>query len=115
VLHSRQAGKHDAHPEREVRRLVYVCPDGHSIDEVMLSPRTLAPPVLPASGAAAESPADSSLDLDRCVAELERRLIEEALERAHGNRTQAAKILGISRNGLAIKMERVHATKPPGA
>lgn len=115
MLHSRQAGKHDAHPEREVRRLVYVCPDGHSIDEVMLSPRTLAPPVLPASGAAAESPADSSLDLDRCVAELERRLIEEALERAHGNRTQAAKILGISRNGLAIKMERFHATKPPGA
>jgi DNA-binding NtrC family response regulator len=86
-----------------------------AIDEVMLSPRTLAPPVLPVSGAAAESPADSSLDLDRCVAELERRLIEEALDRAHGNRTQAAKILGISRNGLAIKMERFHATKPPGA
>jgi DNA-binding NtrC family response regulator len=34
-------------------------------------------------------------------------LISEALRRCSGNRTQAAKILGISRNGLAIKMERL--------
>jgi two-component system response regulator HupR/HoxA len=101
--------------EHEVRRLVYVCPDGHSIDEAMLSSHTLAPPVLEAPGAAAEPATDSSLALDRRVAELERRLIEEALERAHGNRTQAARLLGISRNGLAIKMDRFHATRPSGA
>jgi two-component system NtrC family response regulator len=41
------------------------------------------------------------------VAELERSLIQEALRQSGGNRTQAARLLGISRNGLAIKMERL--------
>ena len=98
--------------EHEVRRLVYVCPDGHSIDEAMLSPRILAPPGLEAPRAVPEPSANGPLDLDRRVAELDRRLIEEALKRAHGNRTQAARLLGISRNGLAIKMERFQAGKP---
>ena len=97
--------------EHEVRRLVYVCPDGHSIDETMVSPRVLAGPVSPSPVGAAGPPADGSLDLGRRVAELERRLIEEALERTHGNRTQAARLLGISRNGLAIKIERLQAAK----
>ena len=47
-----------------------------------------------------------SLDLEKNVDALERRVIREALARASGNRTKAAKLLGISRNGLAIKMER---------
>jgi DNA-binding NtrC family response regulator len=34
-------------------------------------------------------------------------LIKQALERAAGNRTEAARLLGISRNGLANKMQRL--------
>jgi DNA-binding NtrC family response regulator len=34
-------------------------------------------------------------------------VIREALDKAGGNRTQAARLLGISRNGLAIKMEKL--------
>jgi DNA-binding NtrC family response regulator len=41
---------------------------------------------------------------------LEGRLIREALARAGGNYTQAAKLLGISRNGLALKMQRLGIT-----
>jgi two-component system NtrC family response regulator len=44
------------------------------------------------------------------VALVETRLIREALARAGGNRTQAAKLLGISRNGLAIKIDRLGLT-----
>jgi len=49
------------------------------------------------------------------VAALERRLIQQALERAAGNRSQAARLLGISRNGLAIKMERLGVGPPAGS
>jgi DNA-binding NtrC family response regulator len=48
-----------------------------------------------------------TLELMPNVERLERRLIKEALARAGGNRTQAARLLGVSRNGLAIKMERL--------
>jgi DNA-binding NtrC family response regulator len=41
------------------------------------------------------------------VERLERRLIREALERSGGNRSEAARLLGISRNGLALKMDRL--------
>ncbi len=42
----------------------------------------------------------------RVVRETEERLIAEALERSHGNRTHAARELGLSRRGLQIKMRR---------
>ena len=98
--------------EHEVRRLVYLCPEGQAIDSTMLSPHVAAcAPMADASDDAPPGPSDpgasGSLDLEAGVAHLERRLIERALLQAGGNRTQAAKLLGISRNGLAIKMERL--------
>jgi DNA-binding NtrC family response regulator len=92
--------------EHEVRRLVYLCPDHEVIDLALLSPQILA-----RAGATASPPdagaVDGSLDLEANVAALERRLIGEALARAGGNRTEAARLLGISRNGLALKMQRL--------
>jgi DNA-binding NtrC family response regulator len=90
--------------QHEVRRLVYLCPDGQALESSMISEHILlAPqPVDPATG---EIPA--SLELEPNLGRLESRLIREALGRAGGNRTQAARLLGISRNGLAIKMERL--------
>ncbi len=97
--------------EHEVRRLVYLCPEGQPLESSMLSPQFLAP-----AGAAAgpDSRADEEpsvgLSLEANVARLERRLIREALARAHGNRSEAARLLGVSRNGLALKMERLGIT-----
>jgi DNA-binding NtrC family response regulator len=45
--------------------------------------------------------------LSQQVDDLERRAIGEALQRAGGNRSRAAKLLGITRNGLALKMRRL--------
>jgi DNA-binding NtrC family response regulator len=42
----------------------------------------------------------------RTVRETETRIISEALARCGGNRTQAAKDLGLSRRGLQLKMRR---------
>jgi transcriptional regulator with PAS, ATPase and Fis domain len=94
--------------QHEVRRLVYLCPDGQAIESNMISEHILRSP----GGAEAGPPGPGepptvSLDLEDNLARLEGRLIREALGRAGGNRTQAARLLGISRNGLAIKMERL--------
>jgi DNA-binding NtrC family response regulator len=48
----------------------------------------------------------SDLELDRLVSGTEQVAIREALRRTSGNKSQAARLLGLSRNGLAIKMER---------
>jgi DNA-binding NtrC family response regulator len=90
--------------EHEIRRLVYLCPDGQPIDAGLLSTAIRDP--APASGSVRGS-TNGSLRLEDHVASLERRLILEALARTRGNRTRAAALLGISRNGLAIKMERL--------
>jgi DNA-binding NtrC family response regulator len=48
----------------------------------------------------------SDLVLERLVGACEQTAIREALRRTGGNKSQAARLLGLSRNGLAIKMER---------
>jgi transcriptional regulator with AAA-type ATPase domain len=96
--------------EHEVRRLVYLCPEGQAIESRMLSEHVIAPPRERSddgSGGADGHGATGTLELQPNLERLERRLIKEALARAGGNRTQAARLLGVSRNGLAIKMERL--------
>jgi two-component system response regulator AtoC len=94
--------------EHEVRRLVYLCPDGQGIDRGMLYEHILDPPGMEAS-------APSSLTLEAHVDHLERRLIRTALARTGGRRAAAARLLEISRNGLSKKMERLGIVEPPGA
>ena len=50
---------------------------------------------------------DSSDTTVTSLAEVEKELIEHHLRQAGGNKTQAAKILGISREGLRKKMKRL--------
>ena len=78
----------------------------------MLSEQVLASPPAPESGDPRLG--EASLDLEPHLKRLEGRLIRQALARVGGNRTQAAKLLGISRNGLAIKMERLGLSTESG-
>ena len=90
-------------PELEniVRRLVYLCPSGRPINESML------PEAVRMSKVKGLRPKMSSdLSLDKLVGECERAAIREALQRSHGNKSAAARLLGLSRNGLAMKMAR---------
>ena len=43
--------------------------------------------------------------LDEAVIEFEKKFIRRALERANGNQSRAAKVLGIHRNTLSRKVE----------
>ena len=87
--------------EHEVRRLAYLCPPGEVIDTDLLSDHLFLSP-----GQEAQIPS-STLDLESNIAHLERRLIRAALGRTAGRRAAAARLLGISRNGLTIKLERL--------
>ncbi|MDA8019331.1 MAG: sigma 54-interacting transcriptional regulator [Thermoanaerobaculia bacterium] len=91
-------------PELEaiIRRLVYLCPPGRPIDdsqlpdEVRLSKiKGLKPDIV------------SELELDKLVSDTERAAIREALRRSGGNKSEAARQLGLSRNGLKMKMDRL--------
>ena len=83
--------------QNEVRRAL-VLSDG-TVDEEHLSPDLLGE-----SGAAAR---ETGLNVRRRIDQLERNLVTEALERTHGNQTQAAKLLGLSRFGLQKMMKRL--------
>ena len=87
--------------QHEVRRLVQLTTAGGVVDSTLLSARVAA------GAAAVPEPPPGSLRLADHVAPLERRLIGEALRRTGGNRTQAAGLLGLSRNGLAYMLKRL--------
>ena len=90
--------------EMEMRRLVQLCPEGGTIDTALLGalPR-------PARREAPEGElsADADLRIEPRIEALERRLIVAALGHTKGNRSHAAELLGISRDGLRMKMERL--------
>jgi Nif-specific regulatory protein len=84
--------------ENEITRLV-VSVQGTSIGAADLSQ------IIRCSGSNAIAPA-LGLSLKHAVADLEKRLIVEALERCERNQQRAAKALRISRQGLINKMKR---------
>jgi DNA-binding NtrC family response regulator len=48
-----------------------------------------------------------NVTLSAAVDRLEREMIEQALERADGNISQTARVLGLTRRGLYLKMDRL--------
>lgn len=88
--------------EHEVRRLALLCPDGQPIDSTLLAPEILAP-------APVRTIADfnGDLNLRTHVEALEQALIGAALTRTRGNQSKAAELLGISRDGLRLKLARL--------
>ncbi|MBI9010752.1 MAG: sigma 54-interacting transcriptional regulator [Clostridiales bacterium] len=48
-----------------------------------------------------------SLDIKHCVDEFETKLIQEALRRTHGNKTDASKLLGLHRTALYKKINKL--------
>jgi DNA-binding NtrC family response regulator/pSer/pThr/pTyr-binding forkhead associated (FHA) protein len=110
--------------QSEVRRAVLVCSGGRLLSSEHFSIRKV-PGGLPAEKAAAPpEPRDpqpqaavpppvapESLGAFRTLAdraeEMERAAIEDALRQSHGNKSAAARMLGITRAGLAMKIRRL--------
>jgi Nif-specific regulatory protein len=84
----------------EVTRLA-ACARGHRIEEEDLSEGVPEP-----GPSRVPAPSSRPQSLKKAVAELERRMITEALTGTKNNQQQAAKMLGLSRQGLINKMKR---------
>ncbi len=89
--------------EHEIERAVTFAPDGS-----VLEAATLSDDLRQAS--AVEPGADGGEDLAEMVRRLESRMIRDALRRFRGNKTKAAKSLGLSRRGLLNKIQRYNIT-----
>jgi hydrogenase-4 transcriptional activator len=101
----------------EVQRVVARAEDGAVITPEQLSPelRHMGAPVTPAgtvtsingaSGPSVTVPLQN-VTLADALAEVERRMIGEALRRHNGNISRAARELGLTRRGLYLKLDRL--------
>ncbi len=88
--------------ENVIRQVVTLCPPGRPVDVSLLPEKVRSGPV----HQAARVDSATDLDLEHLLGTAEQAAIREALRRSRGNKAQAARLLGLSRNGLAIKMER---------
>jgi DNA-binding NtrC family response regulator len=98
--------------EATIERAVLLCPDGGTLqrehvgsldglrNEEQTDTAILEPPRPPTRSS-------EPFNLQEQVDDLERRMILDAFAAAKGNRTRAARMLGITRNGLALKMRRL--------
>jgi DNA-binding NtrC family response regulator len=98
--------------EATIERAVLLCPDGGTLQREHLG--SLGEPRNeeqsgPVNLESPPSPKKTSepRNLQEQVDDLERRAILAALAAAKGNQTQAARMLGITRNGLALKVRRL--------
>jgi transcriptional regulator with PAS, ATPase and Fis domain len=98
--------------EATIERAVLLCPDGGALQREHFGPleRASDEPVPSASSPARPDLPASAGTLQEQVEALEREAILRALAAAKGNKSKAARLLGITRNGLSLKMERLKIT-----
>ncbi|HVT17786.1 MAG TPA: sigma 54-interacting transcriptional regulator [Thermoanaerobaculia bacterium] len=90
----------------EVERAVLLCPDGGVLATEHLALGEGGGHAVPAAAAAAPSPAPA-LTLEERIAALERETLTAALAASGGNKAAAARALGLTRNGLNLKLKRL--------
>jgi hydrogenase-4 transcriptional activator len=98
----------------EIQRTVARAEDGAIITPEQLSPelKRTSSPTTPSAASIATIPTSSNLQsagpgtLAEALAEVERRMIADALRRHGGNISRAARELGLTRRGLYLKLER---------
>jgi len=94
--------------KNEIQRIVAMSSPGRPIDTTHLSPEILATR-LPdaASTAPARKGRAAGQTLAGAVEQVEREFIREALANASGNISEAARMLGLTRRGLYLKLRRL--------
>lgn len=93
--------------ENEVERLLLLAGEDQTIGPENISPyiQGRGCPTIPSAPVAAGGP-EEDLDLRRRLDRLEQTFIRQALDRLGGNRTHAARVLGITRQSLLDRMKR---------
>ena len=97
----------------EVQRAVAMSPPGGTIEPDQLSADlTALPPVGSVAGGPTASRVNGSRNLATAVEEVEREVIGSALRRTSGNISETARVLGLTRRGLYLKMRRLGLDGP---
>ncbi|MGE4056593.1 MAG: sigma-54 interaction domain-containing protein, partial [Vicinamibacterales bacterium] len=96
----------------EIQRAVALSPPGGTIESTHLSPELSTTSLAGASGTASGGNAQARMaarapNLAAAVEEVERELIQAALERSAGNISETARTLGLTRRGLYLKLRRL--------
>jgi len=95
--------------KNEIQRAVALSVPGGTIEPSHLSPEinTTRLPSTPASPSSQVRVARNSPNLASAVEQVERDLIQAALDRAGGNISETARSLGLTRRGLYLKIRRL--------
>jgi DNA-binding NtrC family response regulator/tetratricopeptide (TPR) repeat protein len=88
--------------EHEVERAVTFAPDGATLEVDLFSDEMRHEPAMEVG--------EEGVDMAEMVRKLESKMIRKALRRFKGNKTKAAKSLGLSRRGLLNKIQRYNIT-----
>jgi len=101
--------------KNEIQRAVAMSAPGGTIEAQNLSPEIGATTHVPAGatavGSASRTPR-AAANLADAIEEVERELIQAALNGSSGNISQAARVLGLTRRGLYLKLRRLGLDAP---
>jgi DNA-binding NtrC family response regulator len=99
--------------EATIERAVLLCPDGGTLQREQLGTleRAAAEPGASAPPVARMDLPEPTGTLQEQVDALEREAILRALAAAKGNKSKAARLLGVTRNGLSLKMDRLKISR----
>ena len=86
--------------EHEIERAITLAGEDTNISENYLSEKVRG------SEQHATEPSQDQLSLQEAIRLLERRMVADALDKTDGNRSQAARLLGLTRQGLLNKIAR---------
>jgi len=92
--------------KNEIQRAVAMSPPGGTIDPEHLSADLAAPPAA-AGGASAVTVPLAGGNLAMAIEQVERDMISATLSRTSGNISETARVLGLTRRGLYLKMRRL--------
>ena len=90
----------------EIQRAVAMSAPGGAIDPEHLSADLAAPPT-PSGATMVSARASAPRNLASAIEEVERDLITQTLDRTSGNISETARVLGLTRRGLYLKMRRL--------
>lgn len=93
--------------ENEMKRMTVL------VRREVVAEKDLSAPIQSYGGEEQARKPESKWSLKETVVELERQMIQESLQACHQNQQQAAKVLGLSRQGLIKKMKRYGITSDP--
>jgi DNA-binding NtrC family response regulator/tetratricopeptide (TPR) repeat protein len=91
--------------KNEIQRAVALSAPGGTVEPSHLSPEIGTTNI--ASGSTSSRPSRSTANLATAVEQVERDMIQAALDRAAGNISETARALGLTRRGLYLKIRRL--------